>query len=186
MGVWRSITKGVLCWRRELTLPFQTMTAFPDQAELQLLLTTVKRRMPDVRQVNFLSWLVPQRKPLTPCSSPGLELYLWYWSEHAGFYASPDRGGCCCPQPEKAQQVEHLDPESNLMLLLFPELLDPASLSSTHHSYCQCTSSSDYLHSADLQHVGKVGDDLMVSNRDHISRTNAVTLLHWVLYRVKP
>lgn len=77
MGVWRSITKGVLCWRRELTLPFQTMTAFPDQAELQLLLTTVKRRMPDVRQVTFLSWLVPQRKPLTPCSSPGLELYLW-------------------------------------------------------------------------------------------------------------
>lgn len=54
------------------------------------------------------------------------------------------------------------------------------------HSYCQCTSSSDYMHSADLQHVGKVGDDLMVSNRDHISRTNAVTLLHWVLYRGKP
>lgn len=113
-------------------------------------------------------------------------------SGHTGFYASPGRSDCCCPQPESAQQAEQVNPESTLNssnFLFLSSWILLSCLDSSQplpvHQFCRLSAFCWVAASWKGWGWPAASPHLLVSNREQSSKSDAVTLLHLVLYRGK-
>lgn len=105
--------------------------------------------------LTFLSQFLSQHKPLTPPLSSGPE-----HNGHSPLHVPPQAKATAAVRRQRwcSRQSNRIQNQSSTTAQFpFPELPDPALHSCTRHSPCQCTNFADYLPSAGLKQVGRLG-----------------------------